>query len=90
MLKALNVRDIAKNAINAFVGAATYKYTKQQILERTTHEPDDITVKVSATVAGSTAHMLTSKHSDAYVDKIADWYAARKTAKQTPEVPTES
>lgn len=90
MLKALDVRDIAKNAINALVAAAAYKYAKEQILERTEHDPDDITVKVVANVAGSTAYKVTSTHSDVYVDKIADWYVARKTAKkQTPE-PTES
>jgi len=90
MLKAFNVRDIAKNAVNAAIGAAAYKYAKEQILERTDHQPDDITVKVGANIAGSTAYMATSKHSDVYVDKIADWYVARRTAKQTPEEPTES
>ncbi len=91
-LNALNVRDIAKNAINAAVAAATYKYTKEQLVERTEHEPDDLIVRVGATAAGSSASLAARPGIDNTIDKIADWINVRR-GKPTPiiaEVPTES
>lgn len=92
-LKAFDIRDIAKNSINAALAVSAYKQTKEQILLRTEHTPDDLTVRVGATVAGSTASMATRKYTDTMVDKIADWLVSRQTAKPDPkptEVPTTS
>lgn len=93
-LEAFKPRDIAKNAIASFAAVATYKYTKEQILDRTDHDPDDKIVRVGATVAGSTASWGTRKVTDSYIDQIADWLSARFFPKEpeteAPEVPTES
>ena len=92
-LESFQVRDIAKNAINATVASAAYKYTKEQIINRTEHDSDDITVRVSATAVGSTTSWAARKQTDRLVDTIADWLVARRNVKKTeqpPEVPTKS
>jgi hypothetical protein len=89
-LKALKPRDIAKNSINAAIATATYTQTKDQILARTEHDPDDITVRVGATAAASTASAFSRRYTDVYVDKIADWLAARRSAKKSTQEPAVS
>jgi hypothetical protein len=82
-----NKLAIAKLVVNFAAGAGVSKVVNDIIRNNTTVETTNDTFKVWAgsVVIGSMAADAGSRHVNAKIDAVADWFEARKTA----EVPAE-
>jgi hypothetical protein len=82
-----NKLAIAKLAINFAAGAGVSKVVNDIIRNNTTVETTNDAFKVwtGSIVIGSMAADAGSKHVNAKVDAVVNWFEARKTAEATAE-----